>query len=303
MTGPHPSDERLSAHLDGVEDVAPAGAPELEDHLARCGRCRDRLAALRSASHLVGLPVAPVSPELKAQAVAVALRAGSNEDDLAVVEGESESSSTTPSPDHDPSVPGVRAMPTRWYRRPQVLAGAAAAVVVLGVAVPLALSARSSSTSAVSSHAASSPSASSSTGQSAGTTQVPSGAGLSAGPLEDREKAALPSLGRVSSVEQVVAQLNKVETVEPSSGPSSGQSRSSFSSAEAASKFARCVATTRKAVRGGDYGPGIVATASYRGRAALVMEFWPQASSLAAGKSVVAVTTTNGCKLLARTTT
>jgi anti-sigma factor RsiW len=262
MTELHLSDERLSAYLDEVDDVAPPGAPELQPHLAQCARCNDRLAALRSAGRLVGAPVVRVAPEVRAQAVAAAVRA----------EREVE-----------------RARKIRWYRRPQVLAGAAAAVVVLGlgVAVPLTLAGQSSSSPTAASRIRNSPQRHASAGFAPA---AKGSAAVSAGSVED--------LGRVSSMKQVLSRLSEVVTPRFSkalAGPSYN--------AGATSTYASCVATTRAAARAGDYGPGIVASATYQGRASLVMEFWTTASAPPSGKTVVAVTTTNGCKLLARTTT
>jgi len=67
--------------------------------------------------------------------------------------------------------------------------------------------------------------------------------------------------------------------------------------------FLACVAGTRSAAHGGAHGPGLVATATYAGEQALVMEFWPTTSSPTAGQTVVAVSAKSGCKLLTRTTT
>lgn len=274
MTELHLSDERLSAYLDEVDDAAPFGVPELQPHLAQCARCRDRLAALRSASRMVGAPVASVAPELRAQAVAAALHAAREQS--GPVRGER---------DVEP------ARTIRWYRRPQVLAGAAAAVLALCVAVPLTLVGQSSPTSIAASHGPARSKTTSGAG-SAGSSSEPRGSAGASSP------AAVPDLGRVSSVKQVLSRLHGAKI----SNSSSGQARLSYND-EATSTYARCVATTRKAARGGDYGPGIVASVTYQGRASLVMEFWPTTSMPEAGKTVVAVTATNGCRLLARTST
>jgi len=271
MTELHLSDERLSAYLDEVDDVVPPGAPELQPHLARCARCSDRLVALRSASRMVGAPVPPVAPELKAHAVAAALRAARDD------EGDLRRERDTKT---------VREI--RRYRRPRVLVGAAAAVLALGVAVPLALLGRSPSTPIAASH---SPTSSQSRA-SAGSALAP---GVSSGASTP---AVVPDLGRVSSVAQVLSRLQGAKI----SNSSSAQARLSYND-ETISMYARCVASTRRAARGGDYGPGIVASATYRGRVSLVMEFWPTTSKPGAGKSVVAVTGTKGGGLLARTKT
>jgi hypothetical protein len=273
MTELHLSDERLSAYLDEMDDVAPLGAPELQPHLAQCARCNDRLAALRSAGRLVGAPVVRVAPEVRAQAVAVAVHAAREQSGPVHAERDVE-----------------QARKIRWYRRPQVLAGAAAAVVVLslGVAVPLTLSGQSSSNSTAGSRIPTSTEHRGSAGFS------PESGGLAAG----SSPVAVEDLGRVSSMKQVLSRLHDVGIPSSSSGPA----RLLYND-EATSRYAGCVATTRRAARAGDYGPGIVASATYQGRASLVMEFWPTVSKPEAGKTVVAVTTTNGCRLLARTTT
>jgi hypothetical protein len=271
MTELHLSDERLSAYLDEVDDVAPPGAPELQPHLAQCARCNDRLAALRSAGRLVGAPVVRVTPEVRAQAVAAAVRAAREVE---------------------------QARKIRWYRRPQVLVGAAAAAAVvvlgLGVAVPLTLSGQSSPSSTAASRIRNSQEHHGSAGLS------PAAKGPAAGSIGSTAStaAAVEDLGQVSSMKQVLSRLSEVLT------PSFSQALAGSSYNDAVtSRYAGCVATTRAAARAGDYGPGIVASATYQGRASFVMEFWPTASTPQAGKTVVAVTTTNGCKLLARTTT
>lgn len=47
---PHPSDEHLSAHLDGE-------VPEVASHLSGCEQCAEQFALLREARHLVASPV------------------------------------------------------------------------------------------------------------------------------------------------------------------------------------------------------------------------------------------------------
>jgi hypothetical protein len=123
MTDGHLTDEQLSSHLDGVatSDLDEKGAPSTAGHLATCGTCRQRLAALEAVRDMVRTPVAPVAPEVRAAAIASVLRAagrdlsGGGADDAPVVMAR---------------------------RRPQVLVGVAAAVLVLGAAIgiPVALS-------------------------------------------------------------------------------------------------------------------------------------------------------------------
>jgi len=99
MSTSHPSDDDLSAHLDGE-------APEVAAHVAACAVCRSRVEDLRRAAALVaGTP--PPQPETQAReaAIARAMAAGT----------------------------GARS------RRLALLAAAAAVVVAAGVATPLLL--------------------------------------------------------------------------------------------------------------------------------------------------------------------
>jgi len=99
-------------------------------------------------------------------------------------------------------------------------------------------------------------------------------------------------------MQQVVARLDESKSATNSpemAGLSAGEDNTS-------SQYRSCVATTRRAANGGQYGPGIVATAKYQGHATLVMEFWPTISPPPAGKAVVAVSTTDTCRLVGRTT-
>jgi len=64
-----------------------------------------------------------------------------------------------------------------------------------------------------------------------------------------------------------------------------------------------CVEDTRRAAHGGAFGPGVVASATYRGGRVLVMEFWATASAPPTGGTVVALSAEDGCRLVARGST
>lgn len=66
MSTSHPSDEELSAHLDGE-------APEVGAHVATCAACRSRLDDLRRAAALVGAPPPPAAEWARDDAIARAL--------------------------------------------------------------------------------------------------------------------------------------------------------------------------------------------------------------------------------------
>ena len=68
---PHPDDDALSAHLDGLD----AGAGTAE-HLAACAECRTRVDALAAAASLIGAPLPPPASHLVDDAVARALDTG-----------------------------------------------------------------------------------------------------------------------------------------------------------------------------------------------------------------------------------
>jgi len=66
MSMSHPSDEELSAHLDGE-------APEFGDHVAGCPACRGRLDALRGVATLIATPPPPPDAARRDDAIAAAL--------------------------------------------------------------------------------------------------------------------------------------------------------------------------------------------------------------------------------------
>jgi len=303
MNEPHESDERLSEYVDVSRDDELDGSAAsesrrwaaLESHVSGCELCRERLAALRSVSLLVATPVAPVSPAHRSSAVASAIREG-----LAKTE-ELDSVPLRP-----------RERQTRWFRSaPILLTGAAAAAVLLAIALPLALlgqsspSSKSNSAARAATHGAAStlgrPAPGSATASpSSGEFSTGSSAANStsaAAPSPQSAAATLPDLGKVSSIDQVLTRVSRNATATSSQNDYLG------TGTEGNSNYTSCVEATRRAARGGPYGPGLVATATYQGRAAIVTEFWPTMSPPSTGKEVVAVSSTSGCKLLAHTST
>jgi len=329
MTELHLSDERLSARLDALEVAAPSDAPAIEEHLAACRACRERLEVLAFAKRLVATPVAPVPAVVRSQAVAAALAVGDLDGHGAPTDGGSADGA---------SPAAARPMRPRWYHRPQVLVGAAAAAVLIavGVAVPVALNGKSTSISASAQHhpqrstthgaastlgpprassanpsqqgAASGSGASGATASPAASSGVP-GAGVpSAVPSSplgssapgEQSPTSLPELGKVSSTEQVLARLREYEASKSSSLSANSTSQFGIENEPATPSLSQCVASTRSASHAGAYGPGLVATATYRGHAAYVIEFWPTETAPPTGKGVVAVASEDGCHLLAR---
>jgi len=300
MNEPHESDERLSEYVDVSRDDEARGWADLESHVSGCELCRERLASLRSVSRLVAAPVAPVSPAHRSSAVASAIREG-----LAKTE-ELDSSRDLPVPLRP------RERQTRWFRSARILTGAAAAAVLLAIALPLALLGQSSPSSKSNSaaRAAATHGAASTLGRPApgSATASPSSGEFSTGssaanstsaaaPSPQSAAATLPDLGKVSSIDQVLTRVSRNATATSSQNDYLG------TGTEGNSNYTSCVEATRRAARGGPYGPGLVATATYQGRAAIVTEFWPTMSPPSTGKEVVAVSSTSGCKLLAHTST
>src|SRR4051794_31330146 len=113
-TAPHPSDEDLSALLDGEADHA------VDVHVESCTSCGQRVEALRQVIVAVATPVSPVAAEVRTQHVAYAIAAAA---EVPV----------------EPDRPVV-ALPKRARRDrrpPAWLLPAAAAVAALLLAVPL----------------------------------------------------------------------------------------------------------------------------------------------------------------------
>jgi hypothetical protein len=263
----HLSDEQLSACLDGEEAQGPPDALDLEAHLASCARCRDRIEALRGVSILVATPVEPVAPEVRAVAVAAAVHPGV--DEIGVLDR------------------FARTKPARLRRQRFVVAGAVAAAVILAVALPLGLSGNGPPTSVAARHGlARSPS---------GSANSPAGASAAA----PATTATLLDLGAVSSLKQVDQRLREAGI----SGASPAVAGPLFRSQKSPTISPGCVEDTRRAAHGGAFGPGVVASATYRGGRVLVMEFWATASAPPTGGTVVALSAEDGCRLVARGST
>ncbi len=287
MTEGHLTDEQLSSHLDedsgpGLEDTATSTSA----HLGGCGPCRERLAALGAVRARLRTPVPPVPPDLRAASIA------------SVVRTAGEAAPTVAAPGEP--------VPIHARRRPQVLVGVAAAVLVLAalVSVPLALSGQSTSaSSATSSAQASARSATSSTASSSAG-QADSGvAGGSAAQGNSANAATTESLGVASSLEGLRSRvaaalaLRSATTTAPEGGslPSAAPATTT-----ATTQFEGCLpAATRRA------GPSrplrLLGAVTFRGTPALVYVFGPSSSGSSTGnaaRSAVVVTARQGCGVL-----
>jgi hypothetical protein len=119
MTPEHLDDDALSATLDGE------ATPEEHAHVEACATCRARVDELRAAANAIGTPLAAVEVARREEAIAAALLA-------------------LPTP----LASGRRRQPPGW------VLGAAAAVVALGILVPLVNRSNGSSADRSSSSAA-----------------------------------------------------------------------------------------------------------------------------------------------------
>lgn len=130
MTGFHPDDDAISAHLDGAD-------PELLTHLRECGPCLARLEAMRAVVRAVAAPPASPPAPLVERAIQAAIAVAA---EPPVEDGRPQRASA----DRDPatqSQASAAAVSRRRRRRmppPAWIAVAAAAVAVL-VAVPALL--------------------------------------------------------------------------------------------------------------------------------------------------------------------
>ena len=297
MTGEHLSDEFLSAHLDGVTvSGATYGATDgdVATHLAECPQCSTRLASLAAARDLVRTPPEPVTAEARAAAVAMVLQRARLE---------AAAGGTV----HDIAGPPAVVKELAWYRRPGALVGAAAAVVVMAFAIPLALDAGSSTSKSPSSPLAdsnglrkSAQNAFASPAHGSGSAE-PNAAAPSV-PFPS-SAPAVPDLGSVSSPAQLQSDVAALASPGSASAKSPAASGSSSIGVDGS-----CVQNTRNASHGGAYGPPVIATAVYQGTAALVMEFWttpnaPAADAPPSSQGVIAVVSQSSCTLLATTPT
>jgi serine/threonine-protein kinase len=305
MTHEHLSDEQLSAHLDGeayeAGSAIAASEETVENQIAGCDRCRHRLGALAEASALVRVPVASVSPSVRAAAVEAAL--------TEAAEGGPGVASTA----------GLTTLRSSSPPRPTgVLVGAAAAVVVLIVGVGLALGlshkgspASTSAVAAAGSHARGTPEE----------PRVP--ATLAPAGLADLGSVGTPASLRSRVTALLASKSSDQESVPMGSGspstmgaPSSssagiGTTPSASSATNGAASMPTfgtegCVAAAQKSV---DQNPGlspsagpftVVATVTYRGTPALVLVQRSTTAPLASGHAVVVTRT--GCRVLASTT-
>jgi negative regulator of sigma E activity len=314
----HLSDERLSAYVDGEVDQPRPGEPDLDRHIEACDSCLARLASLRAVRALVASPVT-IEPQDRSHTVASALAAWDARPTRAAEALTDQSQQAS-----DDESRAQRLVPVgarRWYRSPRVLGAAAAVLVVVALAItlPLAFSRPSSTQSNSAASSAAPPQA-----PLHSAARLPSGSGNSASGNSASGNSAsgnsasgnssppsvLPDLGGLDSTGQLVSRLQDLRS---SAGPS-GQAPSAGASSQApgasaaqtptqaASVPGSCVESARAASGGGDYGPGAVATAVYKGHEAFVMEFWPTAAGATSGETVVAVVTQNGCSLITRTT-
>ena len=231
-TDGHPTDEQLSSLLDGAAGFDDAGTerdgdrhedarhgdrhedaghgerhedggPKLAEHLAGCAECRARMAVLGAVRDLVRTPVAPVPPHVRAASIAAVLR----ESDAALADADADA-------DADAGIgagTGVGAgrpsgpTPIKGRRRPLVLVGSAAAVLILAAAVgvPLALSGRTTSGGSTASTAAEASRGAASGGVASGAPHGGSSLGTSA--LSKFANAPVTDLGPLDSVEALGA--------------------------------------------------------------------------------------------------
>ncbi len=296
----HLSDEWLSAHLDaddpGTED------PEHARHLASCESCTARTETLRAAKLLVSTAaVRSPSADSRSRAISAALTAFGDDFPTGTKPGDIDADATTPQ--------SIATSRGRWYRRRPVLVGAAAAVILaLAVALPLTLTGKGPGTTSAA--RAQHRNASGALGATPGAAGVGTSgaAGTSgAGGSGAGNISQVPDLGAVTSKQELISRVRVLETSQGAPGAASSANSPDASGPEgSASGFspysvANCVTQTQDET-GAHYGPGEVATVTYDGQRAIVMELWKSASAPAAGEEQVAVATQGNCKLLLTTT-
>jgi hypothetical protein len=315
-TDGHLTDEELSSTLDGVADPGRDEMVALSSgtHLAGCARCRERSAALQAVREFMQSPVPRLDPEARAASIAAVLRAAGVSDtgDAGVADGA-----------HDTPISLPR-------RRPQVLVGVAAAIIVLGAAigVPVALSGGNSM------------SASSGASESAARQlhRVPQAQAPAAGTLAlpDHFGALVVNLGKVDSIDALRSKLAAlaphasaaVPTSQPPLNAPTGPNATTATTAATAtsgstaaggagsaastqtgegrattSQFEHCLSSAMHAA-GPVTSVQSVATVSFRATPALVYVFEPGqggASTGGAARSVVVVTAQVGCRVLGTT--
>jgi hypothetical protein len=281
-TDRHLTDEQLSSHLDDTAEPASATSA----HLLECARCRDRLAELGAVGTLLRTPVPKLDRDARAASIATVLRRAE----------------------------AARAPTPIRRRRPQVLVGAATAVVVAAaIAVPLALSDHAGTNTAASAPASTAVHQAPLSGQpSAG-----SASNESAGPAP----TTVPDLGRLDSPDALrsgasgllgaaAAATATTQQATPSTTGASGSTATASNpplhpAPDATGAFERCLAPAQRVV-----GPTrtlqVLATANYEGTASLVFVFGPQSAGQPPGSgdgrqpTVVAVSSST-CSVLVDT--
>ncbi len=297
MTEGHLTDEQLSSHLDedsgpGVDETA---ASSTRDHLVGCGSCRRRLAAFEAVRARLRTPVPPVTPRLRGASIASVLRTA----------GEGDPDSPTGAAGAATAAAGVVAAdPVRIHsrRRPRVLVGVAAAVLVLAalVSVPLALSGQN--TSAPSSATAKSATASTAMSK-AGQAQSGHQAGASAAEGYSASGAITESLGETSSLEGLRSRVAAALAVRSATAnaPEAGAFPSSTPGPTGTpSQFERCLPSAMH-----DAGPSrvlrLLGAVTFKRTPALVYVFGPSSRGSSTGnaaRSAVVVVARDGCRAL-----
>jgi hypothetical protein len=301
-TDGHLTDEQLSSHLDdtaapsavsvaSVASTPPAPTPHVSPtgaHLLACARCRDRLAELGAVRTLLRTPVPTLDRDARAASIATVLRRAE----------------------------AARAPTPIRRRRPQVLVGAAAAVLVAAaIAVPLALSDHAGTNTAASAPASTAVHQSPLSGQASPSS---SATNESAGPAT----TTVPDLGRLDSPDALRSGVSGLlgasaaaatatsQQPTPSTTGASGSTATVLNpplhpTPDTTGAFERCLALARRVV-----GPTgtlqVLATADYKGTAALVFVFGPQPAGQTPGSGdgrqpTVVVVSSSSCGVLVDT--
>jgi hypothetical protein len=309
MTDGHLTDEQLSSHLDAASGAGrdEKAAASIEEHLAVCAPCRQRLAALGAVRQVLRRPLPPVDRDVRSASIASVMAAVG--EDSSGVDASAGS-----------GVDGRPAPIAITRRRPQVLVGAAAAVLVLAAAigVPLALAGKSASQSTASAPAAGASSgpdethqgnrASGTEGISANAADTVSNLGKVGSPEALRVRVAqiLPGASAAAPTKNAATSSPPSPTSTTGTGSSGSKVPGPFSVQRGLGtpgQFERCLSSATRAV-----GPArtvqLLATATYSGTPALVYVFGPSSSGSASGtaaRSAVVATARDGCRFLATT--